>query len=61
MISRLNYSLEGSGDKTIVMLHGWGMNKDAFTGVAKKFNTKAKCLIVEFYGFGSSGIRTMTM
>lgn len=56
MISKLNYSLEGSGDKTVVMLHGWGMNKNAFAEITKKFNTKAKCLIVDFYGFGASGM-----
>ncbi len=56
MTSKLMYSLEGSGEKTIVMLHGWGMSKDAFAILSKKFNTKAKCLIVDFYGFGDSGM-----
>ena len=56
MISKLAYSLEGSGEKVIVMLHGWGMNKDAFAMLSNKFNTKAKCLIVDFYGFGDSGM-----
>ena len=56
MTSKLAYSLEGAGEKTIVMLHGWGMNKDAFAVLSKKFNTKAKCLIVDLYGFGDSGM-----
>lgn len=56
MINKLSYSLEGSGEKTIVMLHGWGLDKSAFMLLNNYFNTKAKCLIVDFYGFGDSGM-----
>ncbi|MBE5738264.1 MAG: alpha/beta hydrolase [Clostridiales bacterium] len=56
MKNRLSYSLTGIGEKTIVMLHGWGLNKSAFARLERQFNTKAKCLIVDFYGFGKSGL-----
>ncbi len=54
MTKKLNYILSGEGEKTILYLHGWGMNKDCFTGFTSRLNTKAKNLIVDFYGFGDS-------
>lgn len=55
MINKLHYDLSGEGEKTLVLLHGWGVNGSYFSQVKKQFNTKAKCLIVDFYGFGESG------
>lgn len=55
MINKLYYNLSGEGEKTIVLLHGWGVKGSYFSQVKRQFNTKAKCLIVDFYGFGESG------
>lgn len=54
MIGKLSYKLGGEGEKTIVMLHGWGMSSKSFELVEQEFKTKAKCLVVDFYGFGNS-------
>lgn len=54
MIGKLNYSLSGEGEKTVVMLHGWGMSSNAFSVLEKQLNSYSKCLIVDFYGFGKS-------
>lgn len=55
MCNKLHYVLDGNGDKTVVMLHGWGLNGKAFDMLHRAIETKAKCLIVDFYGFGESG------
>ncbi len=54
MIGKLNYTLSGKGDKTVVMLHGWGMSSKAFSVLESELSDYAKCLIVDFYGFGCS-------
>lgn len=54
MIKKMHYGLTGDGKKTLVMLHGWGVDGTYFSQIVKQFNTKAKCLIVDFYGFGKS-------
>lgn len=55
MCNKLHYVLDGSGEKTVVMLHGWGLNGKAFDVLHRAIESKAKCLIVDFYGFGESG------
>lgn len=54
MIKTMHYEISGEGEKTLVMLHGWGVDGKYFSQVEKQFNTKAKCLIVDFYGFGKT-------
>lgn len=54
MIGKLDYTLSGEGEKTVVMLHGWGMSSNAFSVLEKQLNSYSKCLIVDFYGFGKS-------
>lgn len=44
----------GNGEKTVVFLHGWGANADAFMFVAKQLCVKYRMLIVDFAGFGDS-------
>ena len=48
MCNKLHYILDGSGGKTVVMLHGWGLNGKAFDMLHGAIETKAKCLIVDF-------------
>lgn len=51
---KLAFYFYGKGEKTIVFLHGWGANADAWNFVAKRFCDEYKVLAVDFYGFGDS-------
>lgn len=49
----INYIDEGKG-KTIVLFHGWGANKEAFTPIIKKLGTYMRVVALDFPGFGKS-------
>lgn len=51
---KLAFYFYGKGEKTIVFLHGWGANADAWRFVANEFCENFKVLIIDFYGFGDS-------
>lgn len=49
----INYIDEGEG-KTIVLFHGWGANKEAFTPIVKKLSSYMRVVALDFPGFGKS-------
>lgn len=49
----INYTDEGEG-KTIVLFHGWGANKEAFTPIIKKLGMYMRVVALDFPGFGKS-------
>lgn len=50
---RINYIDEGEG-KTIVLFHGWGANKEAFTPIVRKLSSYMRVVALDFPGFGKS-------
>ena len=50
--------VKGSGDKTIVMLSGWGTENpiDDFKPLADKLSDKFRVVILEYFGYGTSTI-----
>ncbi len=50
--------VKGSGEKTIVMLSGWGTENpiDDFTPLANKLSDEYKVVILEYFGYGTSDI-----
>lgn len=49
----INYIDEGEG-KTIVLFHGWGANKEAFTPIIKRLSGYMRVVALDFPGFGKS-------
>lgn len=49
----ISYVEEGSG-KTIVLFHGWGANKEAFTPIIKRLSEYMRVVALDFPGFGKS-------
>ena len=47
------YTDEGEG-KTIVLFHGWGANKEAFTPIIKKLSGYMRVVALDFPWFGKS-------
>lgn len=49
----INYICEGEG-KSILLLHGWGANIQAFTPVINRLKNNFKVYVIDFPGFGES-------
>ena len=49
----INYIYKGEG-KTIVLFHGWGANKEAFTPIINKLSAYMRVVALDFPGFGKS-------
>lgn len=49
----INYTDIGQG-KTIVLFHGWGANKEAFTPIINKLSAYMRVVALDFPGFGKS-------
>ena len=49
----INYIDKGEG-KTIVLFHGWGANKEAFTPIINKLSAYMRVVALDFPGFGKS-------
>lgn len=52
-ISKLDYSIVGEG-MPVLLLHGWGGNKDSFAPVTKHLPPKYKLISLSLPGFGGS-------
>ena len=50
----VNYIDYGEGEKTIVLLHGWGQNIEMMKPVGDKFRKNNRIIIVDLPGFGCS-------
>lgn len=55
---KMNVYMAGSGNKTIVMLSGFGTEKpiDDFMPLVDKFSNEYKVVVLEFFGYGTSDI-----
>jgi len=51
---KINYELYGTGEDTIVFLHGWGQNIAMMKPIADPLSKKHKVLILDLPGFGTS-------
>lgn len=51
---KIAYSRYGNGEKLLVILHGWGCNKELFAGVAEHFATRYTVVVPDLPGFGES-------
>ncbi len=50
----INYKETGSGKYTLVLLHGWGSNLQAFTRVQQQFQEHFRVIAIDLPGFGKS-------
>lgn len=50
----IDYNITGEGDKTVVILQGWGTKYDVYNLVASCINTKYRVVQFDFPGFGNS-------
>ncbi len=51
---KIAYSRYGSGEKLLVILHGWGCNKEMFSGIAEHFADRYTVVVPDLCGFGES-------
>ena len=51
---QLYYEDTGSGDQTIVMLHGWTSNHEVFAPAIPQISRKARCITYDHRGHGNS-------
>ena len=54
MNTDINYIDYGSGENTIVLLHGWGQNIEMMRPVGDKLSKENRIIIVDLPGFGNS-------
>lgn len=55
VIDKLNISYTDKGEgKTIVLFHGWGANKEAFTPIINRLSTYMRVVALDLPGFGGS-------
>ena len=52
--SKVYYNKQGSGNNTIVFLHGWGGSTKSFDFICKDLKDEYKCLFIDFPAFGKS-------
>ena len=50
----INYKITGSGEKTVVMLQGWGTGLELYDSVANALNDGYRVVQFDFPGFGES-------
>lgn len=52
--ARMNYEEFGSGDRALVLLHGWGGSVESWIPVTRDFQKDFRVVAVDFPGFGQS-------
>lgn len=50
----MNYEAFGSGDRVLVLLHGWGGSTESWIPVTRDFQKDFRVIAVDFPGFGKS-------
>ena len=50
----LYYETHGTGEKTIVMLHGWTTTHEVFEPVISEISKHARCIVYDHRGHGKS-------
>ena len=51
---KIAYARYGSGEKLLVILHGWGCNKELFASVAEHLSRRYTVVVPDMPGFGES-------
>ena len=51
---KLYYEDSGTGDKTIIMMHGWSSTHDVFSSCIPEISKKARCIVYDHRGHGNS-------
>lgn len=51
---KIAYSRYGSGEKLLLILHGWGCNKEMFMPIAEHFADRYTVIVPDLCGFGES-------
>ena len=51
---KLYYEIHGTGEKTIVMLHGWTTTHEVFEPVISEISKHARCIVYDHRGHGKS-------
>lgn len=51
---KIAYTQYGSGEKLLVILHGWGCNKELFAKIAEHLSTRYTVVVPDLPGFGES-------
>lgn len=55
MNENLDYKfIDNKSDKTIIFLHGWGLNKNSFLKIINGLSDNCNILYLDFFGFGNS-------
>ena len=54
MICNISYTYRKGIGPTVVLLHGWGLDKKAFSKIVNLINPKQSVLTLDFAGFGES-------
>lgn len=54
MITNIDYFYRRGKSPCVVMLHGWGLNKNAYDKVVQNINKNNSILTLDFCGFGNS-------
>lgn len=52
--NRLNYEITGSGEKTLLLMHGWGGSTESWIPVARDLAAAYRIINIDFPGFGKS-------
>ena len=50
-----NYRMRGEGEKTLLLLHGWGVDSREFENLMKEFSASYRVVAPDLPGFGTSG------
>ena len=54
MIKKVDYKYINNKNKTLVLLHGWGMDKSSYDELVHFFYKEYSILTLDFFGFGNS-------
>lgn len=54
MVKKINYTYINNNKRTIVLMHGWGLDKSSFDGLVHFFCKDFSVLTLDFMGFGDS-------
>jgi len=50
----MHYEVTGSGERTLLLLHGWGGSTESWIPVVRDFSDGCRVIAVDFPGFGKS-------
>lgn len=51
---KIAFSRYGSGEELLLILHGWGCNKEMFSSIAEHFSDRYTVVVPDLCGFGES-------